>query len=59
MLALLGGHGTEESAKAQIDDAVAAGKPLQLLITNYTKEGTPFANKIAISPPVDPPYKYT
>lgn len=47
---LLQGEGTDPAAVAAMREAVAAGRPCQVELLNYRKDGTPFWNAMVLSP---------
>ena len=50
---LLAGPGTEEAARSVLRQAVAAGRPAIVELTNYRKNGAPFRNAVMIAPILD------
>ena len=46
----LQGPGTEEAAVRQLSEAVKAGQPCVVQITNYKKNGSPFLNYLSLTP---------
>jgi hypothetical protein len=46
----LAGPGTEPPAQAALREAVAAGRPTLVELTNYRKDGSPFLNAVMIAP---------
>jgi two-component system cell cycle sensor histidine kinase/response regulator CckA len=47
---VLGGKGTDPAARAEIREALAAGRGCNVTIRNYRKDGSPFWNELQISP---------
>ena len=50
---VLGGKGTDPASRAQIREALAAGRGCHVTIRNYRKDGSPFWNDLQISPVTD------
>jgi PAS domain S-box-containing protein len=49
----LAGRGTESEAQSALREAVAAGSPAIVELTNYRKDGTPFRNAVMLAPVLD------
>ena len=49
----LAGLGTEPEAQAALREAVAAGRPAIVELTNYRKDGSPFRNAVMLAPVFD------
>lgn len=46
----LAGRGTEAEAQSVLREAVSAGSPAIVELTNYRKDGTPFRNAVMLAP---------
>ena len=46
----LGGADTDDDRRAQLREAVEAGRPALVELTNYRKDGSPFRNAVMIAP---------
>ena len=47
---ILAGRGTEAEAQSVLREAVSAGGPAIVELTNYRKDGTPFCNAVMLAP---------